>query len=75
MKLSSHLPGAVFSSLGWILFSYFYSLYIKWFPRSSYVYGSLAAVVFFLLWLYFCMSILLWGAEINKSVAENTAFI
>lgn len=72
MKLSAHLPGAVFSSLGWVLFSYFYSVYLRCFPKSSYIYGSLAAVVFFLLWLYFCMSILLWGAEINKIVAENT---
>ncbi len=63
---ASHLPGAAFSAVGWVLFSYFYSLYIEYFPRNSYIYGSLAAIVFFLLWLYFCMLILLWGAEINK---------
>lgn len=69
MSLSAHIPGAAFSAVGWVLFSYFYSLYIRVFPKSSYIYGSLAAVVFFLLWLYSCMEILLWGAEINKTVA------
>jgi len=61
-----HLPGAVFSSVGWTLFSYFYSLYITHFPGASYIYGSLAAVCLIMLWLYFCMIILLLGAEVNK---------
>lgn len=69
MSLSSHVPGAAFSAVGWVTFSFFYSLYIRVFPKASYIYGSLAAVVFFLLWLYFCMAILLWGAEINKTAA------
>ncbi|MDU1961298.1 MAG: YihY/virulence factor BrkB family protein [Enterocloster clostridioformis] len=31
----------------------------------SYMYGSLTAIVLLLLWLYFCMCILFFGAEIN----------
>lgn len=65
---AAQLPGAAAAALGWILFSYFYQLYIEYFPNSSYVYGSLAAIVFMFLWLYFCMIILLMGAEINKIV-------
>ncbi len=61
-----HIPGAVFSSVGWVAFSYFYSLYINHFPNASYIYGSLAAVCLIMLWLYFCMIILLLGAEVNK---------
>lgn len=61
-----HLPGAIFASVGWIIFSYGYALYIKFFPNASYIYGSLGAVCLILLWLYFCMVILLLGAEINK---------
>ena len=59
-------PGAMFAALGWILFSYFYSLYIRYFPSASYIYGSLAAVCLIMLWLYFCMIIMLLGAEVNK---------
>ncbi len=66
-----HMPGAVFSSLGWSVFSYFYSLYIHHFPNASYIYGSLAAVCLIMLWLYFCMIILLCGAEINRMYFAN----
>lgn len=61
-----HLPGGIFSAVGWIAFSYLYSLYISNFPSASYVYGGLAAVCLIMLWLYFCMIILLSGSEINK---------
>jgi len=62
----THFPGALFASGGWVLFSYFYSLYITYFPSVSYLYGSLAALVLMMLWLYICMGILLLGAEVNK---------
>lgn len=60
-----NVPGAIFSSVGWMLFSRIYSLYITHFPSASYIYGSLAALCFIMLWLYFCMIILLLGAEVN----------
>ncbi len=66
-----HFPGAVFASVGWTLFSYFYSLYITHFPNASYIYGSLAAICLIMLWLYFCMIILLLGAEVNKFLSEK----
>ena len=62
----SHLPGAVFAAVGWIVFSFFYALYIEYFPNASYIYGGLGAICLMMLWLYFCMIILLFGAEINK---------
>lgn len=65
-----HLPGAALSAVGWIGFSYIYSIYIENFSNYSYVYGSLAALVLLMLWLYFCMNIFLYGAQINKMI-EN----
>ena len=59
------LPGAVFSSLGWMIYSLAYSLYIEHYSKVSYLYGSLTAIVLWMLWLYFCMNIFLMGAEIN----------
>ena len=59
------LPGALFASLGWMIFSLVYSIYIDNFSNFSYTYGSLAAIVFMMLWLYACMNILLIGGEIN----------
>ncbi len=65
-RISHHIPGALFSSVGWVLFSYIYSLYIENFPNASYIYGGLAAVCLIMLWIYFCMMILLLGAVVNR---------
>ena len=65
------LPGALFAAAGWTAFSHIYSIYIESFSQYSYVYGSLAAIIFLMLWLYICMNILLYGAEINKLREEK----
>lgn len=64
-RLRCQLPGAVFSTVCWILFSFAFSLYFKYFSRFSTMYGSLASVAVLMLWLYFCICILFLGAEIN----------
>ncbi len=66
------LPGALVSAVGWIGFSYLYAYYIENFGHYANIYGSLAAVVLLMLWLYFCMFIMLVGAEIN--VAWNSTY-
>ena len=65
-------PGALLSAAGWILFSYLYSIYTRFFPRSSHLYGSMATLVILMLWLYFCMIIFLCGAEVNKLLTDWT---
>ena len=68
------LPGAALAAVGWIGFSAIYAVYIERFSNYSYVYGSLAAVIFLMLWLYVCMSIFLYGAEFNKLREEGVLF-
>lgn len=63
-KIGSQLPGAVVSTIAWMLYSLGISLYLKY-GTSTYLYGSLTTVILMLLWLYFCMYIILIGAEIN----------
>lgn len=67
LHLQSQVPGALFSAVGWIGFSLAFSIYFNVIGGSnySYMYGSLAAIVLLLLWLYFCICILFLGAEIN----------
>lgn len=64
-SMKSQLPGALFSTLGWIVFSGLFSIYFNNFSNYSYMYGSLTAVVVLMLWLYICICILLIGAELN----------
>lgn len=66
------LPGAFFSALGWMIFSYVFSIYIDNFSNMSYMYGSLTAVIIMMLWIYFCIYILFIGAEINKYLHPET---
>lgn len=63
--LKSQVPGALIIAIAWSLFSYFFSLYFAIFPSFTNMYGSLAAVIMVMLWLYVCMNLLLYGAEIN----------
>lgn len=70
-KIISVLPGAVFSATGWLGFSFIYSVYIDNFSDYTLVYGSLAAVVLLMLWLYYCMNIFLCGAQINKFLKKR----
>ena len=68
MQLKRHFPGAVFTTVGWIVFSVLFSFYIENFENYSYLYGSLAAIVLMMLWVYACMIIFLIGGEINVTV-------
>ena len=71
-KLSfwKQIPGAAFTTAGWMIFSYVYSLYIDYIANFSYIYGSLTAIILLMLWLYICMNIVFIGAELNKMLAE-----
>lgn len=64
-KPRQQLPGAVFTAVGWLGFSYAFSIYFTHFSNFSYMYGSLTAIVLLMLWLYICICILFIGAELN----------
>jgi len=74
-RIVQHLPGAVFTTIGWMLFSYGFTLYIHFFPSASAIYGSLTAVCLLLLWVYVCVIILLVGAEVNKLILRSKGIL
>ena len=67
----SQAPGALLSSVCWYLFSIGFSLYVNYTPGLSNMYGSLTTIILAMLWLYFCMYIILLGAEINSYFEEQ----
>ncbi len=69
--LLNELPGAAFSSVGWFLFSYFYSIYVNNSPNFSLMYGSLSTLIFALIWMYSCLVILFLGAELNMFILKK----
>ena len=70
-KFRNELPGAVISALGWIVFSVLFSFYIDNIADYVSIYGSLATIVILLVWIYFCMLILFFGAEFNDMLGET----
>ena len=71
MKISHHVPGAILSAAGWMIFSYAFSMYIDEYSGFSKTYGSLTTVILMMLWLYFGMYITLIGAEFNQLLAKR----
>lgn len=71
LKFKNQLPGALFSASGWIIFSLLFSIYIDNFSNKSYIYGSLTALIIMMLWVYFCVTIMLIGGEINRFLADS----
>lgn len=69
-KLLTSLPGALLASLGWLLFSDVFSIYVSHFGNYSTIYGSLSAVAIAMLWLYTCMAIVFYGGALNKYLMD-----
>lgn len=64
-KFKDQIPGAVFSSVVWSVFSWGFSIYVTY-GNTYGIYGSLSIIIIVLLWLYFCMYITMIGAYLNR---------
>lgn len=65
LKFREQIPGAAFSAVVWSVFSWCFSLYLNY--NNSYgIYGSLSIIIIVLLWMYFCMYIIMIGAYMNR---------
>ena len=64
------LPGAIFTAFGWTFASFLFSMYLDIFKGFSNMYGSLTTIIIIMLWMYFCMYVMLFGGEINRIIEE-----
>ena len=65
-KFHRQIPGAVFVSFLWEVFSRLFSIYVRGYNAYTMFYGSLGTVAIILFWLYCCFYILLIGAYVNR---------
>ena len=63
------LPGAIFTTIGWIVVSIGFAFYIDNFGNYSLIYGSLGAVFTLMTWLFISSIIILLGGELNATLA------
>ena len=70
-RLRLQLPGAVFTTVLWLVFSAFFEIFITRFWKASSLYGSLAAIFLAAMWLKSITMILFYGAALNEALLEN----
>lgn len=70
-RLRSSIPGAAFASMGWLIFSHLFSIYVEFFTSYTNIYGSIYALALGMLWLYFCISIFFFGGALNRYLAQR----
>ncbi len=70
-SFTDSLPGALLASLGWLIFTELFSLYVVYFRSYANIYGSVYAVALSMLWLYCCLSILFYGGALNQILMER----
>lgn len=70
-KILKQIPGALFATIGWMVVSWIFSVYLDIFRGFSSMYGSLTTIVLIMLWLYFCMYSILLGGELNILMADK----
>lgn len=71
-KFSWVSVGAVTATVGWLVASLGFSLYVDNFGSYGKTYGAMAGVVVLLLWLWLTLYLVLLGAELNAEAEQQT---
>ena len=66
-------PGGVVAVLIWLLGSAGFALYVAHFGSYNKTYGSIAAIIVFLIWLYLSNTAILLGAELDAELERGRA--
>jgi len=65
LKLEDVYPGALASTLGWIIASQLFAFFVNNFGNFSQIYGSIGGFIVFMIWIYISSIAVLLGGEIN----------
>lgn len=66
-------PGSMFAAIAWLLLTVAFGFYLGHLTNYKASYGSLAAVVAMLTWMYFSAYAFVFGAELNSEIEHQTA--
>lgn len=70
IRFLSVLPGAIFTSVGWIALSQVFSLYLNYFSPAAASYQIIGTFIILMIWLNIASTIIILGGIINAVVAE-----
>lgn len=71
LKLVSVIPGACFATVGWLVLTSGFSIYINNFGNYGATYGSIGGVIILMLWLYATGILLIFGGLINATMQRR----
>jgi len=66
-------PGSIFTAIVWLLLATGFSFYVTRLTDYSATYGSIAAIVMLLTWMYLSAYAFLFGAELNAELEHQTS--
>lgn len=64
-RFRDEIYGAGAAAAALILMTRLFSFYIKYISNMSYMYGGLTSIIVIIIWVYFCVQIVLYGAQVN----------
>lgn len=70
-RIRDTIPGALLASLGWLVISNLFSLYVENFASLTNIYGSVYAIALSMLWLYLCLSLIFYSAAFNQYLEDH----
>ena len=65
LTLRQALPGAIFFSIGWVIATKLFQLYVAKYDRYNPTYLALASIIVLLTWMYLTCFLLLLGGKLN----------
>jgi membrane protein len=65
-------PGSLLASVVWIVASIGFSWYVANFGTYNETYGSLGAIIGFMVWMWISATIIIMGAELNSEIEHQT---
>ncbi|AZB41672.1 YihY/virulence factor BrkB family protein [Bacillus sp. FJAT-42376] len=71
MMWSQAFPGALLSTVGWIVVSYLFSNYVSNFGNYSATYGSIGGIIVFMIWFYLTGMIIIMSGELNAILVKR----
>jgi membrane protein len=71
LTIRQALPGAIFFSLGWIIVTKLFQLYVEKYNRYNPTYLALASIIMLLTWMYLTCLFLLLGGKLNVILREE----
>lgn len=70
VKFRQAIPGAFFTTVIFIITTYFFAVYVSRFARYNVLYGSIGSIILLMVWVNVNVILLLFGNELNLAIRK-----